>query len=141
MDQGLASPIGDSLGWGRCRNGGKWLAVFLVWIGFLGILAPQAPARESLPEQATIAVADLPQQARDTMALIRRGGPFPYARDGAVFANREGRLPHAPRGSYREYTVKTPGSRDRGARRIVHSTRDEFYYTADHYRSFRRIVE
>jgi ribonuclease T1 len=83
----------------------------------------------------------LPREARETLALIRSGGPFPYARDGAVFANREGRLPPAPRGTYREYTVRTPGSRDRGARRIVHSSRGEFYYTADHYRSFRRILE
>jgi ribonuclease T1 len=88
-----------------------------------------------------VAVADLPREARETLALIRAGGPFPYARDGVVFANREGRLPRAPRGTYREYTVKTPGSRDRGARRIVHAAGGEFYYTADHYRSFRRILE
>lgn len=92
-------------------------------------------------ETAAIAVAELPAEARETLKLIRRGGPFPYARDGIVFRNREGLLPSAPSGSYREYTVRTPGRRDRGARRIVKSDNSEFYYTADHYRSFRRILQ
>lgn len=87
-----------------------------------------------------VALSDLPAEARETLRLIRRGGPFPYARDGAVFGNREGLLPRAARGSYREYTVPTPGRHDRGARRIVGSAGGEFYYTADHYRSFHRIV-
>jgi ribonuclease T1 len=89
-----------------------------------------------------VRVAELPLEARQTLALIRKGGPFPYARDGVTFGNREGLLPDKPRGYYREYTVKTPGSRDRGARRIVagHGS-GEFYYTDDHYRSFRRILE
>jgi ribonuclease T1 len=100
-----------------------------------------ADARQDRAPVDSVRVAELPREARDTLALIRKGGPFPYSRDGAVFANREGRLPPAPRGTYREYTVRTPGSRDRGARRIVHSMRGEFYYTADHYRSFRRILE
>jgi ribonuclease T1 len=98
-------------------------------------------AREDTPaEAAVIALGELPPEARKTLDLIRKGGPFPYARDGMVFGNREGLLPRAPRGSYREYTVKTPGRRDRGARRIVKSDNSEFYYTADHYRSFRRIL-
>ena len=84
---------------------------------------------------------ELPAQARETLALIKAGGPFPYARDGAVFNNREGLLPKQERGYYREYTVKTPGSRDRGARRIVAGRAGELYYTHDHYRSFRRIIE
>lgn len=84
--------------------------------------------------------AQLPPEARETLALIRAGGPFPYARDGAVFGNREARLPKQPRGYYREYTVRTPGARDRGARRIVAGRAGEYYYTADHYRSFRRII-
>ena len=88
-----------------------------------------------------IRVADLPAEARDTLALIRAGGPFPYARDGVVFNNREGLLPKRKRGYYREYTVKTPGARDRGARRIVAGEAGEFYYTDDHYRSFKRIIE
>jgi len=88
-----------------------------------------------------VTLAELPAEARETLGLIRRGGPFPYSRDGIVFGNREGLLPHAPRGNYREYTVMTPGRRDRGARRIIASAKGEFYYTADHYRSFRRILE
>lgn len=91
--------------------------------------------------QNTIRIADLPKEARETLALIHEGGPFPYPRDGATFANRERRLPPAPRGTYREYTVPTPGSRDRGARRIIAEGTRQFWYTSDHYRSFRRIVE
>ena len=90
---------------------------------------------------AVVALSELPAEARETLRLIRRGGPFPHARDGIVFGNREGLLPRAQRGSYREYTVPTPGRRDRGARRIIGSATGEFYYTADHYRSFRRILE
>ena len=76
---------------------------------------------------------------RETLRLIEARGPFPYDRDGAVFQNREGRLPARPRGHYREYTVPTPGSGDRGARRIVVGREGDRYYTGDHYRSFRRI--
>ena len=83
----------------------------------------------------------LPPEARSTVALIRKGGPFPYPRDGASFANRERHLPQRERGWYREYTVKTPGARDRGARRIVGGRDGTLYYTDDHYRSFRRIRE
>jgi ribonuclease T1 len=94
----------------------------------------------------TVALAELPQEARETEQLIRRGGPFPYAKDGTVFGNRERLLPRYKRGYYREYTVKTPGSRDRGARRIVcggtqPAVPDACYYTADHYASFKRIVQ
>jgi ribonuclease T1 len=88
-----------------------------------------------------ITVAELPPEARHTLALIKAGGPFPYARDGAPFHNREGRLPERGGGYYREYTVKTPGARDRGARRIVAGRSGEYYYTHDHYRTFRRIHE
>jgi ribonuclease T1 len=88
-----------------------------------------------------VRVAELPSEARATLALIRKGGPFTYASDGTPFGNREQLLPTRPRGYYREYTVKTPGSRDRGARRIVAGRAGEFYYTDDHYRSFRRILE
>ncbi|MGQ0511314.1 MAG: ribonuclease domain-containing protein [Betaproteobacteria bacterium] len=91
-----------------------------------------------------VRVAALPPEARATLALIRKGGPFPYQKDGSTFGNREGLLPRRPRGYYREFTVKTPGSRDRGARRIVAGggrSPGEFYYTDDHYRSFRRILE
>lgn len=88
-----------------------------------------------------IALEKLPPEARHTVALIKAGGPFPYQRDGTVFHNREGVLPERSRGYYREYTVKTPGAKDRGARRIVAGQGGEFYYTGDHYRSFRRIIE
>jgi ribonuclease T1 len=91
--------------------------------------------------QPIIQVRDLPREARDTLALIKQGGPFPYKRDGVVFGNRERRLPSRPSGYYREYTVPTPGVRDRGARRIVAGTGGELYYTDDHYNTFRRIRE
>jgi ribonuclease T1 len=88
-----------------------------------------------------IGIAELPPEARATLSLIRAGGPFPYPQDGRTFGNREQRLPLRDRGYYREYTVRTPGARDRGARRIVAGNGGEFYYTADHYRIFRRIRE
>ena len=90
---------------------------------------------------AEVAASELPSQARDTIALIRKGGPHPYERDGIVFGNFEKRLPLKERGYYREYTVRTPGSNDRGARRIVAGRGGELYYTDDHYGSFRRIKE
>jgi ribonuclease T1 len=86
-------------------------------------------------------VSDLPWEARQTLSLIKQGGPFPYPRDGITFGNREGRLPYHRRGYYSEYTVKTPGRRDRGARRIITGSRGEFYYTDDHYQTFRLIKE
>jgi ribonuclease T1 len=93
----------------------------------------------------TVALAELPAEARKTEQLIRSGGPFPYAKDGTVFGNRERLLPRQARGYYREYTVPTPGARNRGARRIVCGGEqpvapEACYYTADHYASFRRIV-
>ncbi len=102
--------------------------------------------RQATEALEPVALATLPVEARDTLALIKRGGPFPYPRkDGSTFGNFEKRLPAKPRGHYREYTVPTPGSRDRGARRIVAGsppeTSGEYYYTDDHYRSFRRIKE
>jgi ribonuclease T1 len=96
-----------------------------------------APTDSSLP---TIARADLPAEARTTLDRIAAGGPFPYDADGSVYQNRERILPLRPAGSYREYTVDTPGSPDRGARRIVVAATGEAYWTADHYASFARIV-
>ncbi len=94
---------------------------------------------------ATVSVAQLPRQGRETYELIRQGGPFPYEKDGSVFGNRERLLPTARRGFYREYTVATPGSRNRGARRIVcggpERAPQACFYTADHYANFRMIVE
>ena len=88
-----------------------------------------------------VPLANLPPEARQTLELIRAGGPFPYPKDGAIFGNREGQLPKHSRGYYREYTVRTPGARDRGARRIISGRSGEYYYTEDHYRSFRRVIQ
>jgi len=105
-------------------------------------LAPFASLAKGALESA-IAVQDLPAEARTTLARIRASGPFPYERDGVVFGNRERLLPSRPRGYYHEYTVPTPGTTSRGARRIVcggHvATLAECYYSDDHYRSFRKI--
>ncbi|WP_189951807.1 ribonuclease domain-containing protein [Streptomyces alanosinicus] len=89
---------------------------------------------------ATVQASRLPAEARQTLALIDKGGPFPYARDGIVFGNFEGHLPRHGRGYYHEYTVRTPGSRDRGARRIITGQGGEIYYTDDHYTSFRAVL-
>ena len=119
-----------SEGW-RCLAA-AWVVLALLVLG--GVAAARAPA--TLPE---IAVADLPREARETLALIERGGPFPYERDGASFGNFEKLLPLKERGYYREYTVRTPGVKQRGARRIVAGRAGERYYTDDHYQSFRRV--
>jgi ribonuclease T1 len=92
-----------------------------------------------------VSLQRLPAEAQRTAQLIYSGGPFPYGKDGSVFGNRERQLPSRPRGQYREYTVRTPGSRDRGAQRIVcgglpPETPDVCFYTGDHYNSFQRIV-
>jgi len=101
---------------------------------------PVASASTLVSGLATVAVAQLPQQARDTLALIDKGGPFPYDRDGIVFGNNERILPQQARGYYHEYTVPTPGSRDRGARRLVVGQSGDIYYTDDHYASFRQVL-
>ncbi|WP_406224319.1 ribonuclease domain-containing protein [Streptomyces canus] len=89
---------------------------------------------------ATVQESKLPAEARQILELIDRGGPFPYAKDGSVFGNFERLLPAHQRGYYHEYTVPTPGSRDRGARRIVTGQGGEIYYTDDHYDSFRAVL-
>jgi ribonuclease T1 len=99
-----------------------------------------APAIDPASGLATVAVGELPPEARDTIRLVRAGGPFAHAQDGATFQNREGILPAMDNTYYREYTVETPGSADRGARRIVAGRKGEMYYTDDHYASFRRVV-
>lgn len=89
----------------------------------------------------TIAESKLPQGAKETLALIRAGGPYKYDQDDKTFQNREGILPGQKRGYYREYTVETPGSGDRGARRIIGGRDGDRYWTTDHYDSFRQIQE
>jgi ribonuclease T1 len=125
------------------------LTSFLLAASLTGTALVQArqPSREgSAPNSsAVIAIAELPKAGQVTYELIRAGGPFPFDKDGVVFGNRERQLPTERRGFYREYTVLTPGSRDRGARRIVCGgparAPHACYYTADHYASFRKIVE
>ena len=133
------------------------LATCLRLVFFLALAAcsaffPPVQAREQRVAAPIdqVALADLPPEAAQTLRLIRNGGPFPYPhKDGSIFGNFEKRLPAQPRGYYREYTVPTPGSRDRGARRIIAgegkagnvATSGEYYYTADHYGSFSRIRE
>lgn len=116
-----------------------------IWqaLAALLVLVLAIPARAVIED---IAYSDLPPEAQQTVRLIIRGGPFPYKRDGLIFGNYEKRLPRKPRGYYLEFTVPTPEARDRGARRIVAGRgaagdwrRAEFYYTDDHYQSFRRI--
>ena len=127
----------------------RWANFKLVLTGLLCalvLLGGQAHSRQSTTfgTLATVSRADLPHQGIETYTLIFQGGPFPYDKDGSVFGNRERILPSKTRGYYREYTVKTPSSRNRGARRIIcggpATQPDACYYTADHYASFRKIV-
>jgi ribonuclease T1 len=116
----------------------------LALMAWVGTGAP-VHARSSHATTAEISVADLPGEGREVLERIHAGGPFRYSRDGVVFGNREHRLPAQSRGYYREYTVTTPGSHNRGARRIIcggaKAAPAACWYTDDHYESFRRIVE
>jgi len=115
------------------------------WSGRSPVDGPVTNAPSAAPPAASVESTRypsfLPREAVSTLQLIERGGPFPFDRDGTVFQNRERRLPDQTRGFYREYTVETPGSSDRGARRIVTGGNppEVYYYTDDHYRSFRRV--
>lgn len=122
--------------------------VAVLWFAFVepGSDSPSSPQSQATATAApadqssqTSAEASLPAEAQATIAAIDAGGPFRYDRDGSVFQNREGRLPAHERGYWREYTVDTPGSSDRGARRLVEGSAGEMYYTDDHYGSFRLI--
>lgn len=119
------------------------LTCYLLAAGWLPLTAHarETPARDGI---RGVALAELPQQGVVTYRLILQGGPFPHDKDGTVFGNRERLLPAQTRGYYREYTVDTPGARNRGVQRIVCGgpvrVPDACYYTADHYASFRRIV-
>jgi ribonuclease T1 len=124
---------------GVCR----YLAIVALAASTLVGISGVEARRESTAALPPIAAAELPKEARITLARIHDNGPFPYERDGVAFGNREGMLPPKPRGYYQEYTVKTPGSRGRGARRIVcggeTTTLAECYYSDDHYQSFKSI--
>jgi ribonuclease T1 len=125
-------------------------AIARMLLGALALLVLVFIAQAKEPARyAEIAVEDMPKEAQQVLSLIRKGGPFAYRQDGTIFGNREHSLPARSHGTYREYTVATPGARDRGARRIVAGTDPgsgargaiEFWYTDDHYKSFRRIRE
>ncbi len=125
--------------WGRTAAVAL-LALSGAWVGAVAQAKTPTPAALQ-----TVARAELPAQAQTMMTLIEQGGPFKYGKDGTVFGNREKILPARQRGYYREYTVKTPGERSRGARRIVCGGQqprapDACFYTDDHYGSFRQIV-
>ena len=116
------------------------------WLAFLAMLVLSASAFAlQAPVSGTVAAAELPREAQTTLAAIKQGGPFAYDKDGVVFGNYESRLPRQKRGYYHEYTVKTPRARNRGARRIIAGgeprTSGEYYYTDDHYETFRKIKE
>jgi ribonuclease T1 len=132
---------------GQKRATGLTAAVAVATLVGTGWFSPvMARTPDNPAAVAPVALATLPSQAQTTYQLILNGGPFPYSKDGVVFGNRERLLPAQARGYYREYTVKTPGARNRGARRIVCGGKpptqpDACFYTDDHYASFRRIVK
>ena len=126
----------------------RWGARSSAVVGLLAAMwvGAAVQARGPVDTLDAVALATLPAEARTTHRLILAGGPFPYSKDGTVFGNRERLLPRAERGFYREYTVPTPGSRDRGARRIVcggerPKAPEACFYTADHYASFKLIAQ
>ena len=124
-----------------------WLGLIVAILVALAIGQRWLPAEPSSTpaygQVATTALAQFPAEERqaiqDTLALLKTDGPFPYRKDGSEFSNREGRLPPQVPGYYREYTVATAGSPDRGARRIVSGRAGEIYYTRDHYQTFMRL--
>ncbi len=116
-------------------------AVLLAFLAVSGLLVAGAAQGFQPGSNGSVAIAELPPEAQSTLQRIKQGGPFPYPRDGVVFGNYEKRLPKRPRGYYHEYTVKTPGVRNRGARRIVCGDVTACYYTDDHYQTFRLIRE
>ncbi|MEO8304121.1 MAG: ribonuclease [Betaproteobacteria bacterium] len=124
----------------RPRSASVFLVALLL-VATVG-LATAAFAR-SAPPPVDVMLVDLPREAQDLFVLIGKGGPFRYSRDGVSFGNRERLLPLMPKGYYREYTVRTAGARDRGARRMVcggpSKAPEACYYSDDHYQSFRRI--
>ena len=130
----------------KSRHWHGWIAAFVAVTLMVCTVLVQSRALTESATSSTMLVTEMPREGQKTYQLIRQGGPFPYEKDGTVFGNRERLLPRQDRGYYREYTVKTPGSRDRGARRIVCGGQEPrnpqaCYYTQDHYASFRVIVD
>jgi ribonuclease T1 len=120
----------------------KWVVLAaMLWLPAGAQAQAYHPAQNAHADLSIISNAELPREARDTLRAIKAGGPFAYQRDGVVFSNFERVLPKRPRGYYHEYTVKTPGTHGRGARRIISGETGEYFYTADHYRTFKRILE
>ncbi|MBP6276652.1 MAG: ribonuclease [Limnohabitans sp.] len=124
----------------------RWMPVLLGLVLSICTFLVQARSATEAQTSSTLSVTDLPREGQETYQLIRKGGPFPYEKDGTVFGNRERLLPREARGFYREYTVRTPGVKHRGARRIVCGGQiprspQTCYYTQDHYASFRVIVD
>ncbi|MEO6470247.1 MAG: ribonuclease domain-containing protein [Aeromicrobium sp.] len=117
------------------------VVVVMLAAGWLVFQADKSdlPENPSSSHVGAFTVADLPKEARETLALIDSGGPFPYRQDDMVFGNREHRLPAKPNGYYREFTVATPNSNDRGPRRLIRGSEGETYYTSDHYASFHLV--
>lgn len=123
------------------RLGRIGVLILLTWLGLASGLGHAYWWQSKSSASLEVRLDQLPPEARQTLLLIKRGGPFPYPRDGITFGNRERLLPLQARNYYREYTVPTPGVKHRGARRIVTGIPGEYWYTADHYRSFKRIRE
>jgi ribonuclease T1 len=122
-----------------------WFFLIVIALAYPGPFLPGAGevvARETANTLVgDIGYAALPREAQKTLLAIKRGGPFAFERDGVVFGNYERLLPQHHRGYYHEYTVPTPGAKSRGARRIIVGAGAEYYYSDDHYRSFKRIRE
>jgi ribonuclease T1 len=123
---------------GRMR-GRTWALLAVVAVAIFA-LAYQQNVGPGIGNDHSSTAGTLPREAVRTIDLVESGGPFPYPRDGIVFMNREHVLPPHPQGYWHEYTVPTPGESDRGARRIIHGDGGEYYYTEDHYASFRRVT-
>ncbi len=124
----------------RCQLRSSYYFLVLALAALIGA-GPSCARERSDSATSQVRLDELPKEAHKTLTLIKQGGPFPYKRDGTTFGNFERRLPRKERGYYKEYTVPTPGARDRGARRIVAGREREYYYTDDHYQTFRRILE
>ena len=131
------------------RGSKSWLliAALIAAMFYIGYQQNHDSGNDPQPSSPSVAatasghftVGDLPKEARETLALIDHGGPYPYRQDNTVFGNRERRLPIKPSGYYHEFTVTTPGSDDRGARRLIRGRDGETYYTSDHYASFHLV--